>query len=59
MFIVWLVLSVLILLIAVETAATMWLNSDAEKVSFKWKWKWSWSWPYKLIPAKFLKKNVS
>ena len=48
MFIVWIVLSVLILFIIVETATSMWLNSDTEKISMKTKWS------FKAIQGKFI-----
>ena len=53
MFIVWIVLSVLILLIAVETATSMWLNSETEKVQKRIVL------PFKTIQSKFMKKKAS
>ena len=61
MFIVWIVLSVFIGFIIVETATSMWLNSDADRVSIKFKWSLPFKSfkSFKLIQGKFVKKNAS
>ena len=53
MFIIWMILSVLIFFIIVETAISMWLNSETEKVHKKIML------PFKTIQNKFMKKKAS
>ena len=53
MFIIWIVLSVLIFFIIVETAISMWLNSESEKAHKKMMLR------FKAIQSKFTKKKAS